>query len=112
MLLDSILMRFFNDNNYQFHEHFNVPFTMSELTSSVNSFKTGKASGPDGIFAGMIKIILHKIEIISTEYWKLDNFQQLCLKVCHVCYLNLVFLQIPNNYPGISLIRRLKKIIT
>ena len=45
-----------NDNNdNQFHEYFNVPFTMSELISSVNDLNIGKASDADRILAEMIK---------------------------------------------------------
>ena len=42
---------------------------MSELISSVNGLKVGKASGHDGILAEMIKTTLHEIAPILLPYY-------------------------------------------
>ena len=105
-----------NDNDNQFDEYFNIPFRMSELMSSVNGLKIGKASGPDGTLSEMIKNTIHEITPIFLPLYNrilsTGQFPAAWSKSILCPLFKSGSLTDPNNFQGISLIDVLNKILT
>ena len=89
---------------------------MNELIASVNALKIGKASGPDGILAEMIKCTLHEIApVLLPLYNRILNtghFPSAWSKSILCPLFKAGSLTDPNNFRGISLIDVLNKILT
>ena len=95
---------------------FNRPFTEEELKSSISALKNGKACGPDGILAEMIKSNILKISpILLFLYNKLLSSGDfpLVLGRSIICPIfKSGSLLDPGNFRGVSLIDSLNKILT
>ena len=56
------------------NDTFNRPFTEDELKASISALKNGKASGPDGVIAEMIKSTRVKISPILFYYYCITRY--------------------------------------
>ena len=112
-LKDSILE--YNQEG-EFSDTFNAPFSMSELRCSIRELKLGKSGGPDGIIPELITNTMNEMsEIFLALFNKIfetgcfpENWSNSLL--CPI--LKSGSISDPNNYRGISLIDIFNKILT
>ena len=102
---------YYADDNV--NDMFNSPFTEEELKTSISALKNGKASGPDGILAEMIKSTMHKIlPILLLLYNKIlssGEFPHEWMRSIICPILKYGSLLDPGNFRGISQIDILNK---
>ncbi|MEW8544944.1 MAG: reverse transcriptase family protein [Candidatus Thiodiazotropha sp.] len=105
-----------NNDDSLLDDYFNEPFSMDELTSSVNKLKLGKAGGPDGILSEMIKstcsIVAPVLLSLYNRILELGNFPEPWGKSVLCPLYKAGSLTDPNNFRGISLIDVLNKVLT
>ena len=98
------------------NDTFNQPFTEDELKASISALKNGKASGPDGITAEMIKSTRVKISpILLLLYNKIlssGDFPNEWARSIICPIFKSGSLLDPGNLRGVSLIDILNKILT
>ena len=94
----------------------NKPFTMAELTASINDLKLGKSGGPDGILPEMLKYTLHEIASILLPFYNRILVTGLFPEPWSKSILCPIFKAgshtDPNNFRGISLNDVFNKILT
>ena len=98
------------------NDTFNRPFTEEELKASISALKNGKASGPDGIIAEMIKSTRVKISpILLLLYNKIlssGDFPNEWARSIICPIFKSGSLLDPGNFRGVSLIDIFNKILT
>ena len=110
------------DTNFDFHEdgpfndYFNAPFSLSELRENIKNLKLGKAGGPNGLIAEMIKHtanqIVHILLPLFNKILELGWFPKNWSESIRCLIFKAGSLLDPNNYRGVSLIDILNKILT